>query len=181
MEGLLSTLLLLFAHKNTDVRFNSLKAFAEIALQLLSVRERRSRTLDDLIINQLIPACQQVLNDREPIPQYGLKLLIGLTSLNSTFSTVLIVTLVLKFLSVFALEKADLISKLLTFLHSEHKLHQLAAQLLAIVTGSPSINKLALLLAGTCKNKQLLMTVCVVRTCPAIECNPLIQLQCGRL
>jgi len=80
-EALLPSLLLLFSHKSADVRFGALKSFTDITLAIIAhsdlylAAEKKSaapsltRTINALVTEQLLPAMQQVLNDREPVPQ----------------------------------------------------------------------------------------------------------------
>ena len=80
--------------ENPDTRFNSLKIFTDILIQYLnedsiydptSSKSITTNLINEIISNQLFPKTKSILNDQEPVPLYGLKLISIITEKNINF------------------------------------------------------------------------------------------------
>ena len=83
-----------FNSENPDTRFNSLKIFTDILIQYLSEdsiydptssKSTTTNLINEIISNQLFPKTKSILNDQEPVPLYGLKLISIITEKNINF------------------------------------------------------------------------------------------------
>ena len=97
LKYLLPKLLNNLGHKTTNFRFLSLKIFADIATQYLSDSNLYdvsggntfSKDLNKLILKKLFPKYMDILEDQDPVPLFGLKLLSIIVERNSAFVKVL--------------------------------------------------------------------------------------------
>lgn len=97
LQNLLPRLLNNLSHKSTNFRFLSLKIFADIATQYLSDSSiydvsggnAFSKELNKLILKKLFPKYASILEDQDPVPLFGLKLLSIIVERNSAFITIL--------------------------------------------------------------------------------------------
>jgi serine/threonine-protein kinase ULK4 len=97
LQYLLPRLLSLLDHKSTNFRFLSLKIFADITTQYLSDTSiydvsggnTFSKGLNKLILKKLFPKYAGILEDQDPVPLFGLKLLSIIVERNSAFITIL--------------------------------------------------------------------------------------------
>ncbi|KAK3602625.1 hypothetical protein CHS0354_034209 [Potamilus streckersoni] len=92
MSAILPTLAALVASQNGDTRAMSLRLFSEIAsvfltLETVSGTDTKvdTKKLHIIIGEQLLPHCEQILLDQDPLPSYGLKLLLALLEQNGHF------------------------------------------------------------------------------------------------
>lgn len=97
LKYLLPRLLNNLNHKTTNFRFLSLKIFADIATQYLSDSKiydvsggnTFSKDLNKLILKKLFPKYSSILEDQDPVPLFGLKLLSIIVERNSAFVKIL--------------------------------------------------------------------------------------------
>lgn len=97
LQNLLPKLLNVLGHKSTNFRFLSLKIFADMATQYLSDSSiydvsggnSFSKGLNKLILKKLFPKYMTILEDQDPVPLFGLKLLSIIVERNSAFVSVL--------------------------------------------------------------------------------------------
>lgn len=93
LQNLLPRLLKNLTHKNANFRFLSLKIFADIATQYLSDasiydvsgKNTFSKSLNKLILKKLFPQYPSILEDQDPVPLFGLKLLSIIVERNPAF------------------------------------------------------------------------------------------------
>jgi len=82
LQVLFPSLLSKLASENADTRFNSLKLLTDIMIQYLNEdavydvagTKPSARVLNEIIGKKLLPNLESILNDVDPVPQYGLKL-----------------------------------------------------------------------------------------------------------
>jgi serine/threonine-protein kinase ULK4 len=97
LKYLLPKLLYNLNHKTTNFRFLSLKIFADISTQYLSDSKLYdvsggnafSKDLNKLILKKLFPRYTSILEDQDPVPLFGLKLLSIIVEQNSAFVKIL--------------------------------------------------------------------------------------------
>lgn len=97
LQYLLPRLLTNLDHTNTNFRFLSLKIFADISTQYLSDSSiydvsggnAFSKGLNKLILKKLFPKYTTILEDQDPVPLFGLKLLSIIVERNSAFIKIL--------------------------------------------------------------------------------------------
>jgi len=73
---------LIACSENTDTKFNSLKLFTDIMIQYLneeavydvSGTKPSAKLINEIIMKKLLPNIENILNDQDPVPLYGLKL-----------------------------------------------------------------------------------------------------------
>jgi hypothetical protein len=121
-ESIISYLLPALLHKlqstSADIRFLALKIFTDIIIQYLNnqsiyegsstqISKQSTRQLNDLLTKKLLPSFGIILNDNDPVPLFGLKLLGALLECNTSF--------------VAFLRQQDLINILLQFYEAGHK------------------------------------------------------------
>ncbi|KAL9648682.1 hypothetical protein ABK040_016309 [Willaertia magna] len=116
VNSLLPSLLDMLGNMNGNVRFLCLKIFTDILVQFLNERNiyniedethECSRTINDFIVKLLLPRYKQILDDQDPIPLYGLKLLNNIAEHNPGF--------------IGAIHHFSIIPKLFEFFELEHR------------------------------------------------------------
>ncbi|CAH1788788.1 unnamed protein product [Owenia fusiformis] len=92
VDSLLAPLSQLITSSNGDTRVFCLRLFTEIATTYLgeqqlniTLDEESSVKLQGIIVDALLPQYEQILLDQDPLPAYGLKLLLALLEQNQTF------------------------------------------------------------------------------------------------
>eukprot|EP00743_Colponemidia_sp_Colp-15_P010085 GILK01011076.1.p1 GENE.GILK01011076.1~~GILK01011076.1.p1 ORF type:complete len:1302 (+),score=266.67 GILK01011076.1:471-3908(+) len=110
VQFLLPTLLSLLHSDSGDTRFLCLKMFTDILIQFLNdpnvyeptaTPRNTTKTINDLITKQLLPFYSNLLNDKDPLPLYALKLLSAIVERNPGFtsyiSSLRLIPLILEF------------------------------------------------------------------------------------
>eukprot|EP01065_Artemidia_motanka_P001563 TRINITY_DN10716_c0_g2_i1.p1 TRINITY_DN10716_c0_g2~~TRINITY_DN10716_c0_g2_i1.p1 ORF type:complete len:1313 (+),score=400.41 TRINITY_DN10716_c0_g2_i1:120-4058(+) len=116
-KHLLPVLAALLSADNGDTRFLSLKIFIDVLAQYFAntdvypakADEAATADLDNILLTQLFPRIAALLEDEEPIPLYGLKLLNNIASKRQEF-----------FVPRLA-EASELVPKLFKFFELEHR------------------------------------------------------------
>mmetsp|Transcript_73167 Transcript_73167/g.128920 ORF Transcript_73167/g.128920 Transcript_73167/m.128920 type:complete len:1302 (-) Transcript_73167:67-3972(-) len=113
INNLLPALSQLLGSANGDTRFLCLKMFIDILCHYLNdtdfyhpgSTQEPSFGIDSLIVNRLLPQCERLLHDEDPIPLYGLKLMNNVATENPAIVQELYARhLVPKFFEFFELE-----------------------------------------------------------------------------
>ncbi|KAF0985137.1 hypothetical protein FDP41_000176 [Naegleria fowleri] len=116
VSSLLPSLVEMLNNTNGDVRFLCLKIFTDILVQFLNDKNvynlqdtshECTKQVNDFIVKNLLPKYKQILDDQDPIPLYGLKLLNNIAEHNPGFVSVI--------------NHFSLIPKLFEFFELEHR------------------------------------------------------------
>ena len=116
VNSLLPSLVDMLNNSNGDVRFLCLKIFTDILVQFLNDKNVYSiedpnhectKQINDFIVKNVLPKYKQILDDQDPIPLYGLKLLNNIAEHNPGFIGVI--------------HHFNIIPKLFEFFELEHR------------------------------------------------------------
>jgi len=116
VTSLLPSLMEMLNNSNGDVRFLCLKIFTDILVQFLNDKNvyniadsthECTKQINDFIVKYVLPKYKQILEDQDPIPLYGLKLLNNIAEHNPGFISVV--------------HHFNIIPKLFEFFELEHR------------------------------------------------------------